>query len=194
MATERIYLVGFMGAGKSTVGHELSLQLHRPFFDVDDEIERVEGLSVAEIFNRFGESRFRQLEREHLKRLSAMPGCIVALGGGAYIDPENRKVADETGTVVWLDASLESIRQRVRPDGTRPLLSDPEQVEKLYASRLPFYKLARIHVLTDNRLPHAIAQEIIRCVGELEGSKEPPKAEYRGDPESRPDAGKVTKE
>jgi len=164
MAVEHIYLVGFMGACKTTVGRELSIQLHRPFVDVDAEIEKSEKLSVAEIFRQFGESRFRQLEREHLKRLSAASPSIIALGGGAYVDPENRKVADETGEVVWLNTSMESIRQRVRPDGTRPLLADPDHVERLYASRLPFYRLARIHVLTDNRLPHAIAQEIIREV------------------------------
>ena len=164
MAVEHIYLVGFMGAGKTTVGRELSIQLHRPFVDVDAEIEKSEKLSIAEIFRQFGEPRFRQLEREHLKRLSAASGSIIALGGGAYVDPENRKIADETGIVVWLNTSLESIRDRVRPDGTRPLLVDPDLVERLYVSRLPFYRLARIHVLTDNRLPHAIAQEIIREV------------------------------
>jgi len=163
MAVERIYLVGFMGAGKTTVGRELSLRLQRPFFDLDAEIEKAEGLPVAEIFGQFGEQRFRQLERTHLRRLSEQQG-VIALGGGAYIDPENRKVADETGTVVWLDASLDSVHQRVIPDGSRPLLANPEQVAQLYASRLPFYKLARIHVLTDNRLPDTIAQEIIRKV------------------------------
>ena len=163
MVVERIYLVGFMGAGKTTVGRELSFRLQRPFFDLDAEVEAAEGLSVAEIFNRFGEQRFRQLERNHLKRLSGQQG-VIALGGGAYVDPENRKVADETGAVVWLETSLATVHQRVRPDGSRPLLSNPEQVEKLYGSRLPFYRLARIHVLTDNRLPDTIAQEIIRKV------------------------------
>jgi len=169
MAADRIYLVGFMGAGKTTVGRELSLKMKRPFFDVDVEIEKAEGVSVAEIFSRWGEARFRQLEREHLKRLCMLPSGIVALGGGAYIDPESRKLVDETGAVVWLDASLGAIRERVRPDGTRPLMSDAERVDKLYSSRLPFYRLARIHVLTDNRLPDAIAQEIIRRVGDPEG-------------------------
>ena len=180
MTVDRIYLVGFMGAGKSTVGRELSSKLKRPFFDLDAEIEKAEGMSVAQIFDRKGEAHFRQLEREHLKRLSELPSGIVALGGGAYIDPENRKLVDKTGAVVWLDTSLTSIRERVRPDGTRPLMLDPDRVDKLYSSRLPFYKLARIQVLTDNRLPDAIAQEIIRRVG---------------GPEDGPDAGgKVTKE
>jgi shikimate kinase len=162
MAADRIYLVGFMGAGKTTVGRELSVKLKRPFFDVDTEIEKAEGMSVAEIFSRAGEARFRELERDHLRKLSMLPSAVVALGGGAYIDPENRKLVAETRAVVWLEASLAAIRARVRPDGTRPLMSDPQRVETLYVSRLPFYKLARIHVLTDNRLPDAIAREIIR--------------------------------
>jgi shikimate kinase len=160
----RIYLVGFMGAGKSTVGRELSLMLHCPFMDLDAEIEQAEGIPVREIFARFGEARFRQIEREHLKRTSEAPPAIVALGGGAYVDPENRKIVDESGVAVFLDASFSTIRDRIRPDGTRPLLADIEQARRLYAERLPSYKLARIHIPTDNRLPDAIAQEIIERV------------------------------
>jgi shikimate kinase len=96
-----------------------------------------------------------------------MPSAIIALGGGAYIDPENRKCVDETGVAVWLCASWRSIEERVRPDGTRPLLSDTAQARKLYAERLPVYKLARIHVLTDNRLPDEIAEEIVQKVNTL---------------------------
>ena len=156
----RIYLVGFMGAGKSTVGRELSLKLHCPFVDLDSEIEKAEAIPVREIFERFGEPRFRQIEREHLKRISEASPSVVALGGGAYVDSENRRIVDETGVAVWLDASFSAIRERVRPDGMRPLLADVEQARRLYAQRLPSYKLARIHILTDNRLPDAIAQEI----------------------------------
>ena len=96
----RIYLVGFMGAGKSTIGRELSLKLRKPFLDLDTEIEKVAGVTVREIFARFGEAHFRQKEREHLKRLSQGPAAVVALGGGAYIDPENRKVVDQSGVAV----------------------------------------------------------------------------------------------
>src|SRR5262252_707601 len=164
---QRIYLIGFMGAGKSTVGRELSLKLRGPFIDLDAEIEKAEGIPVREIFARFGEARFRQVEREHLKRISETSATVVALGGGAYIDPENRKLVDDTGVAVWLDASFSTIRERVRPDGTRPLLADLEQARRLYAERLPSYKLARVHILTDNRLPDAIAQEIIERVRTL---------------------------
>jgi shikimate kinase len=163
----RIYLVGFMGAGKSTVGRELSLKLQCPFVDLDAEIEKAEGIPVREIFARFGEARFRQVEREHLKRISEASMAVVALGGGAYVDPENRRLVDNSGVAVWLDASFSAIRDRVRPDGTRPLLADLEQARRLYSERLPSYKLARLHVLTDNRLPDAIAQEIVERVTTL---------------------------
>lgn len=163
----RIYLVGFMGAGKSTVGRELSLKLHAPFLDLDAEIEKAEGIPVREIFARDGEPRFRQMEREHLKRIAETSTAIVALGGGTYVDPENRKVVDETGVAVWLEVSFSNIRERVRPDGTRPLLADIEKARQLYKKRLPAYKLARVHIRTDNRLPDAIAQEIVERVTSL---------------------------
>jgi shikimate kinase len=156
-----------MGAGKSTVGRELSLKLQCPFVDLDAEIENAEGIAVRDIFARLGEARFRQVEREHLKRISETPMAVVALGGGAYVDPENRKLVDDSGVAVWLDASFSAIRDRVRPDGTRPLLADLEQARRLYSERLPSYKLARLHVLTDNRLPDAIAQEIVERVRTL---------------------------
>jgi len=164
---QRIYLVGFMGAGKSTVGRELSLKLRFPFLDLDSEIEATEGLAVREIFARFGEPRFRELEREHLKRVSQTPQAVIALGGGVYVDPENRNVVDATGVAVWLETSFKSIRERVRPDGTRPLLSDTARAEKLYAERLPAYRLAPVHVLTDNRLPNEIAEEILQRITTL---------------------------
>jgi len=167
MAVQRIYLVGFMGAGKSTVGRELSLKLRWPFVDLDAEIEKAEQRSVREIFASRGEPHFRKLERDHLQRWSTGPQAVIALGGGAYIDPENRTVVDSTGVAVWLDATLASVRDRVRPDGTRPLLADAEKAKRLYAERLPSYRLARIHVLTDNRLPDAIAEEIIMKVDAL---------------------------
>ena len=79
---------------------------------------------MREIFWRFGEPRFRQLEQEHLKRVSKTPQAVIALGGGAYVDSENRRIVDETGVAVWLDASFSGIRERVRHDGTRPLLDE----------------------------------------------------------------------
>jgi shikimate kinase len=164
MAADRIYLIGFMGAGKSTVGRELSHKLQWPFFDLDSEIQKAEGLPVRQIFERHGESRFRELEKEHLKTLAAAPKGVIALGGGAYLDPDNRALVEATGVSVWLDGSFAVIRKRIRPDGARPLWADPEKARQLYEQRRPTYELAQVHVLTDNRLPDAIAAEIIRKV------------------------------
>src|SRR5262245_19340993 len=111
---ERIYVVGFMGAGKTSVGRALSRKLGWSFFDLDQEIEKTNKSTVQEIFRRYGEPHFRQLERDHLRRLSTKPNTVVALGGGAYIDPENRQLAESSGLTVWLKASFETIRQRVK--------------------------------------------------------------------------------
>jgi shikimate kinase len=167
MAIQRIYLVGFMGAGKSTVGRELSLKLGWPFLDLDTEIEKAEGVSVREIFARSGEPHFRKLEQKHLQWISQTPQAVIALGGGDYVDPANRAIADTTGVAVWLNTSLAEVKERVRPDGSRPLLADPERATQLYADRIPSYMLARIHVLTDNRLPDDIAEEIVQRIATL---------------------------
>lgn len=156
-----------MGAGKSTVGRELSLKLARPFVDLDAEIEKSEKMAVREIFAQFGEPRFRELERRHLQRIAEGPQAIIALGGGAYVNEMNRSIVDTSGVAVWLNTSLASVKERIRPDGTRPLLADPERARQLYAERIPSYKLARIHVLTDNRLPGEIAEEIVQKVANL---------------------------
>jgi shikimate kinase len=167
MPIQRIYLVGFMGAGKSTVGRELSLKLRWLFLDLDGEIEKSARLSVREIFAQFGEPHFRKIEREQLHRVSETPQAVIALGGGVYVDAENRAIIDTTGVAVWLDTSLATVKERVRPDGSRPLLADAERARQLYAERLPSYRLARIHVLTDNRLPDALAEEIVQKVANL---------------------------
>ena len=161
-ALQRIYLVGFMGAGKSSVGRVLSKRLGWTFLDLDTEIERSQKMTVQEIFRQSGESQFRQLERDHLKRVSAQKDAVIALGGGAYIDSQNREVADVTGLTVWLDATFSSIQQRVKIDGSRPLFEDNERAERLYRERRPAYALAGMHVSTEGRSPDAVALEITK--------------------------------
>lgn len=167
MPVERVYLVGFMGAGKTSVGRALAAQLGWSFVDLDAEIERSQKMPVRDIFLKSGEAHFRQLEREHLKQLSKRPRVVIALGGGATVDPENRLVIDSTGTSVWLNVGFETAARRVSMDGTRPLFRDPEHAERLYETRLPIYKLARIHVLADNRPPADIAGEVAMRLQEL---------------------------
>ena len=156
-----------MGAGKSRVGRELAARLRWSFIDMDSEIERIEKMTIREIFARSGEPHFRALERSHLKRLSTRPRSVIALGGGAYINKENRLLADATGITVWLKVSFDNVVHRVTMNGTRPMLTSAEQAKKLYEDRLPVYSLARIHVLTDGREPAAIAGEILEQLEKL---------------------------
>src|ERR1019366_10438686 len=106
MTYSRIYLVGFMGAGKSSVGRILSKRLGWKFLDLDQEIERGEHQSIANIFLTSGEPHFRQIERQYLERLSRRSRVVVALGGGTFVDPANRELADATGLTVWLKVSF----------------------------------------------------------------------------------------
>jgi shikimate kinase len=167
MPVERVYLVGFMGAGKTTVGRALAAQLGWSFVDLDAEIERSQKMPVRDIFSKSGETHFRQIEREHLKNLSGRPRVVIALGGGATVDPENRLIIDSTGMSVWLNVPFDTVARRVPMDGTRPLFKDPEHAERLYEIRLPIYRLARIHVLADNRPPAEIAGEVAMRLQEL---------------------------
>ena len=167
MAVDRIYLVGFMGAGKSTIGRELALKLKWTFVDLDVEIEESEKRPVREIFQTNGEAYFRRIESAHIRKIAERSHAVIALGGGAYIDPENRTLLDSTGITVWLQASLKSITQRVKPDGSRPLFMNMDDAQKLYESRVPSYRLSRLHIMTDNRLPSAIADDIAQQVATL---------------------------
>ena len=164
---ERIYLIGFMGAGKTTVGELLAEKLGWSFVDLDDEIERVEGKSVPDIFRDAGEPHFRRIESEQLRAVSGSVGRVVALGGGAYADPENRSYVEGTGVSVYLEAKLESIEDRIEDDGVRPLFSDSNGIAELYQRRLPSYRMAAVRVETDDLAPTDIADDILRIVNSL---------------------------
>jgi shikimate kinase len=156
-----------MGAGKTSVGRALSRKLKWSFLDLDHEIEKANKLTVQEIFKRFGEPHFRQLERDHLRRLSTQPNTVVALGGGAYIDPENRRLAESSGLTVWLKASFETIRQRVKIDGSRPLFDDNERAAAIRGADA-FYEMARLHVIVDGLTADSVAAQIVAQLGHLQ--------------------------
>jgi shikimate kinase len=152
-----IYLVGFMGAGKTTVGTALARSLGREFVDLDVEIEKEAGRPVRRIFEQEGEARFRELEEKALLRASRLPGAVVALGGGAFCSEANREVARSTGISVWLDAPLETLLERCPPDGSRPLLAEAGRMAELLERRLPSYRLADIHIGTAGLTEGAVA-------------------------------------
>jgi shikimate kinase len=162
----RVCLVGFMGAGKTTVGKALARRLGWLFQDLDEVIERRQGKSVAEIFGEDGQAEFRRLERAALEELlsgSAGRGnLVIALGGGAFAQPDNRRAIEKArAATVLLEASLQELRRRCVEDGrTRPLAEDEKQFEQLFAVRRSVYELAQARVDTMNKPVEQVAAEI----------------------------------
>ena len=151
MVRDRVFLVGFMGSGKSTVGPLLAQRLGWPFLDLDAVIEASFGSPIHQIFAERGEPFFRQMESDTLRNLGRWKHCVAALGGGAFVAPGNRLHIERLGISVFLNLSLEQVLERCPPDGTRPLLKDRASVKELYASRLPLYRLSNFEV--DASLP-----------------------------------------
>lgn len=166
-----IVLIGLMGVGKSTLGRKLATRLNLPFFDADHEIEAAAGLSVTEIFRRFGEAHFRDGERRVIARLIDGQPKIIATGGGAFMNDETRALILNRATAVWLDADIDTLVERVSRRDGRPLLKnrDPKQVlTELAAIRNPVYAQAPVHV--QNRpLPHEASVDAI--IKALENAK-----------------------
>jgi shikimate kinase len=139
----RVFLVGMMGAGKTTVGRQLAKRLGKTFYDADREIEARTGVAVAVIFDIEGETGFRKREAEVLEHLTALDDIVLATGGGAVLDPRNREHLKNRGFVIYLHALPSVLWQRTRTDKSRPLLQDGdprERLEALYATRDPLYR------------------------------------------------------
>jgi len=161
----RIVLVGFMGAGKSTVGPLVADLLGWRFVDVDPRIEQETGLTVAEIFARHGEAHFRAEERRVARQLAHEDRVVVATGGGAFADAETREVLRRGAVVVWLRCDLETILGRVPDDGSRPLAANRERMRTLFAERESSYRLADVTVDAQAGGPGEVARLITQAVG-----------------------------
>jgi len=151
-----IVLVGLMGVGKSTVGRRLASRLHLPFVDADREIEQAAGLSIPDIFARFGEEGFRDGERRVIARLIDGRPKVIATGGGAFMNDDTRALILERATAIWLDADIDVLVDRVARRDDRPLLQGRDAravLVELSAKRNPVYALAPIHVRSEP-LPH----------------------------------------
>jgi shikimate kinase len=148
---DKVYLVGFMGAGKTTVARALGRRLDWRVEDVDERIEARERRTVASIFAQQGEPYFRQIERHVLHDLIPVRNAIVATGGGTFADPDNRSVMLADGAVVWLDVPLTRVLDRIPADGRRPLAADRAQMERLFQVRQLAY--AQAHVRVDATVP-----------------------------------------
>ena len=136
-----VYLTGFMGVGKTTVGRVLAEIMGRPFVDLDGRIETRQGMTISEIFRSVGEAGFRLLESESLRELDDEAPAVVALGGGVRTRPENRAWLVGHGTTVWIDLPLDDLMERLRrQDQTlRPMFEDESQVRDLFQTRLVDY-------------------------------------------------------
>ncbi|MCX7759600.1 MAG: shikimate kinase [Hydrogenothermaceae bacterium] len=156
-----VYLVGFMGSGKSTVGKLISQELGYRFVDIDKEVENQEGITIREIFEKFGEQYFRNLEKEKLKEFIDKSGYVISTGGGLGADKQMMELMKSSGVVIWIDASLEEILNRCQNDTDRPLLKLPyEKIIELYEGRREVYRLADLHIHTDGKTPLQIFEEI----------------------------------
>lgn len=162
-----IVMVGMMGAGKSAIGRRLAQRLGLPFVDADAEIERAAGCSIEEIFAKHGEADFRDGERRVIARLLEGPVCVLATGGGAFMDSGTRDRIRERATSVWLKADLETLVDRVARRGNRPLLKngDPREIlERLIAVRYPVYAEADITVETGDVPPATTVERVVEAL------------------------------
>lgn len=165
-----IVLVGLMGVGKTSIGKRLAERMGLDFIDLDNEIERQTGCSVAEIFERFGEPEFRRMEISSFKRLvEDNQTRILALGGGAFVNPEIRELVKEKAISVWLKAKIEVLVERVSRRNTRPLLEKGDKHEimrKLMDERYPIYAEADIMVESDEGPHQKVVDKIIEKIRE----------------------------
>jgi shikimate kinase len=157
---EIVYLVGFMGAGKTCVGKSLAQVLGYTFVDLDAEIEKSTGALIRDIFARQGEPHFRAIEHEELKRASTIPHRVIALGGGAFISAANREIVRQSGTSVWLDVPLDVLMQRIEGDHSRPLASSRPELQALFETRCPIYAQSDIRIDAGTLPPAQLAAQI----------------------------------
>lgn len=165
MKADKIYLVGFMGAGKSTVARALGKRLDWKVEDVDTLIEREERRDIPTIFRQDGEPYFRARERLVLIGLLPERGAVVASGGGTFSDASNRELMLRDGAVVWLDAPFSTVVGRVPLDGRRPLAADRLEMEQLYNQRLAAYRQAHLRVDAGRGSVEELVDHIVEWLG-----------------------------
>jgi shikimate kinase len=164
-----LFFIGPMGAGKSTIGRQLSKRLKLPFRDSDHEIQSRTGVDIPLIFELEGEAGFRKREHDIIDELTLLPNIILSTGGGAILDPENRQHLANRGTVIYLHASVDQQLRRTSRDKNRPLLQTDNpraKLEELMAIREPLYReTADIVINTDGMRVMGVVREIIRQLG-----------------------------
>ncbi len=164
--TPAVYLIGFMGSGKTTIGRMLADRLGWDFYDLDDDIEQKSGKSIAEIFDGDGEETFRAMERDALaERVHLVQGghaMVLALGGGACVTETCMERLSNNGVTVYLDCGFDTLAARVAAFEHRPLTRDPERFRALFEARQPFYALAEHRVNGNVESPEEVVDRILR--------------------------------
>lgn len=173
---KNIVLIGFMGTGKTTIGRLLASRLGRPFVDSDRKVEHESGMTIREIFERYGEAYFRQKEKDMIARLSRYNNAVIATGGGVVLSSENMRRLKKNGIIIALTASVETILERTSRRNTRPLLLDffarEQIVDKLMRERHELYQNADFSIDTNGNSPQHVINEImlfLRQAGYLRG-------------------------
>jgi shikimate kinase len=158
-----IYLLGFMGVGKSTIGALLAKRLRWPFIDLDATIEAGQGTTIRQMFENSGEPFFRQIEHAALLEASKAEPAVIALGGGTFIQKPNFDFIRESGALtVWLDCPIEEVQRRCEGKNDRPLFRDPADFARLFEERLPYYRQADHRVSTEGVEPEKVVENILK--------------------------------
>ena len=161
MKADKIYLVGFMAAGKTTLARRLARRLDWESVDIDEMIEKAERQKVAEIFAKHGEAHFRALERQALIDQLPRRHLVIATGGGTFADTQNRAAINGDGVSVWLDVPLDRLIDRIPADGRRPLASDRAGFERLYYQRRAAYEQAHVRLDAGRASVDALVEQLV---------------------------------
>ena len=158
----KIYLVGFMGSGKTTIGRELAARIDAPFFDLDELIEAAEKMTIKEMFAQKGEPYFRKRERDLLRSTRHLDAAVIATGGGTFTFDENIQFIQSEGLSVYLSAPYALLRARIGTKDDRPLFRDDLSTHELYANRIRYYRMSDLTIdIREEETPAEIAERLL---------------------------------
>lgn len=168
---KHIFLIGFMGSGKSTVARRMRNGYGFQLIEMDQAIEKEQGMRISDIFQKYGEEYFRDLETSYLKKIEQEEACVVSCGGGVALRKENVEIMQKCGMIVWLNASPQIILERVKRNDKRPLLRNRKTIEDITAmmeARRPIYEnAAQLVVTIDGKESRDVAKEIVERIKEI---------------------------